>query len=249
MDALRSQASLARFLAPEAAPGRRLLLPSEEAHHLRHVLRLRPGQEILLLDTQGKEYWAEVERFERDQVWVKTKGLRREEPRPLKELILGLPLLKRDLLPFLVEKAVELGLSRVILVKTSRTPPKKEQKLRSKLERRALQALKQCRRLWRLNIEGPVPLEGLADLSVHKKIVAYEYEKARFSPSLFKIEPHQRLLLLSGPEGGFSLKEISFLQAKGFESVSLGRYILRAETAAFYLMCVAHSQNLMDLAN
>jgi len=224
-------------------------LNPEEAHHLRHVLRLGPGAKILLLDTQGKEYLARVERTARREVWVKVEKLWRQEPPFTKEIILALPLLKRDLLGFLVEKAVELGIHTVVLMETQRSVAKERRNLRQKLERRALQALKQCRRLWSLHLEGPWPLAKVARMEAHKKLVAYEREENPLSPASFNIENHQRLLLVSGPEGGFAPEEIALFYTQGFESISLGSYILRAETAAFYLMCLAHSQNFLGSGN
>ncbi len=237
----RSKKALARFLAPGATRGQKIFLSPEEAHHLRDVLRLRPGEEVLLLDTSGREFLGRVERIRRGEVLVAVGELVRTEEPP-KEITFLLPLLKKDHLSFLVEKAVELGIKRVMLVKTARTVPHAKEGIREKLYRRAAQALKQCGRLYALEIEGPLALEEAAKLPAARKVFAYEAGGEKLPAEALVAES---LLVLSGPEGGFSPEEVRKLQEEGFESVTLGRYILRAETAAFYLMCMAHHQNIL----
>ena len=240
----RSQKTLARFLAPEAFPGRKVVLPSEEAHHLRDVLRLRPGQEILLLDLRGAEYLGQVEKVSRREVLIRVQRLFRTEEPPRAEITFLLPLLKKDHLAMLVEKAVELWVKRVVLVKTARTVPRAGEGLREKLKRRADQALKQCRRLWPLEIKGPLPLPEAVLEPASRKIFAYEGGGEKIPGEVIRAE---RLLVFSGPEGGLAPEEVRLLEEAGFESVTLGPSILRAETAAFYLMCLAHHENLLRL--
>ncbi len=228
-------------MAPGAVPGQRVLLDPQESHHLQHVRRLREGAEILILDLKGHEFKGRVQRLGR-RVWVEVLELVREEAPKAPELVLGLPLLKKDHLSFLVEKAAELGVSRVILYCSRRTVVKPGPNLVPKLGARAAQSLKQCGRLWPLIIDGPKPLSSLAEEEVPYKLVAYEKEKSLSLKEVLKRIPSRpdKLLFLSGPEGGFSPEEASFLQQKGFFLVHLGDQILRAETAAFYLMSVAH---------
>ena len=241
MGAAKPQKALARFLAPGAVPGQRVLLDPKESHHLQHVRRLKEGAEILLLDLKGHEFKGRVQKLGR-RVWVEVTELVREETPKSPELILGLPLLKKDHLSFLVEKAVELGLSRVILYFSKRTVVKPGPNLIPKLEFRAAQSLKQCARLWPLVIEGPKPLFQVAEEEASYKLVAYEKEKnLSLKEALNRIPSNPgKLFFLSGPEGGFSPEEVSFLQEKGFLLAHLGDKILRAETAAFYLISVAH---------
>ncbi|NPA48557.1 MAG: 16S rRNA (uracil(1498)-N(3))-methyltransferase [Thermodesulfobacteria bacterium] len=239
MGASELQKALARFLAPGAKLGEPYLLSREESHHLREVLRLKEGAAVKLLDLQGREFLGRVEKLGRE-VLVRPEELLRAATPPDFEVSALIPLLKKENLAFLVEKATELGITRIIPYSSSRTIVKPKKNLREKLERRALQSLKQCGRLWPLEIFDPLSLEEAAQIEAELKVVAYEGEKKTPLKPLFENFSGKSLLLASGPEGGFSQEEIDLLKEKGFLRASLGPLILRAETAAFYLMCTAH---------
>ncbi len=239
MDGNRFSKHLKRFLASNISPGALIYLEEHEAHHLAKVLRLREGSKIILIDGLGNEYLGKIVEIKRTQVKVLVKEFLRREPLPQVEIIFFLPLLKKENTSFLIEKAVELGISKVILITTERTIIRPGEDLRSKLERRALQALKQCHRLWALKIEGPLNLTSI-NIQADFKIFAYEKETKQNLYELFKSFSGKRVAIISGPEGGFSEREAKFLLQKGFKPVSLGPYIMRAETAAFYLMSIAH---------
>jgi len=240
MGAPRPQKALSRFLAKGLSPGAQIYLDEGEAHHLTRVLRLKEGAEVILIDGEGHEYLGVVERIRRKEVLVLSKRELRAEPPPEKEITVFLPLLKRELTAFLTEKAVELGVTRLVPFFSTRTVAKAGENFRKRLEERALQALKQCRRLWALRIEEPSPLEAL-EIAADLKLMAYEAEKERSPKGLLACFSGRSLALISGPEGGFALKEAELLKEKGFLPITLGPYILRAETAALYLMSLAHS--------
>jgi len=240
MGPVRLTEGLNRFLAQGLSPGALIELDPTEAHHLSRVLRLGPGAQILLLNGQGQEYLGTVERIRRRAVYVKVHILVREEPPPDKDLILGLPLLKKEHSLFLAEKAVELGITKLIPFTSSRTVAKAGPYFEARLRTRALQALKQCRRLWSPQILPPKNLEDLK-IAAALKVFAYEKAPEKTLKEVLKSFNGSSLALLSGPEGGFSKEEATFLQEKGFIPVSLGPYILRAETASFYLMSQAHA--------
>ena len=244
MGASRPQKTLARFLAPGATPGKTYLLDPSESHHLLRVRRARPGQELLLLDLEGRELLARLKKPGKEALVEVEKVVREEEP-PGPEIVFLLPLLKKDLLSFLVEKAVELGVSRVIPYVSSRTVTRPGKHLREKLAARALQALKQCGRLWPLEITPPLPLKEAVRTQGELKILAYEREKERSLKEALKAERLQEsLILATGPEGGFSEEEVALFEEAGFLTVHLGRHVLRAETAALYLMSVANFRYL-----
>ncbi len=236
----RSQKTLTRFLAPGAREGQTYLLDPLESHHLQNVRRLKVGEEVLLLDLAGRELRAQIKKTGR-RVLVEVKKTVREEKPPHPQVILLLPLLKKDLLSFLVEKAVELGLSRVIPYFSAYSVVKPKENLAEKLKARALQSLKQCGRLWPLEIEDPLPLASAVKTKASLKIAAYEKEKNKsLKEVLLSSPPPGSILLASGPEGGFAPDEKRLLEEASFVLVHLGEHILRAETAAFYLMSTAH---------
>ncbi len=236
---------LNRFWAGDARPGHTLQLDPSEAHHLLHVLRLGEGDLISLINGKGQEFEGHIARIKGKKVWIKVLKLRRTEPPPKKEIIFILPLLKKDYTLFLAEKAVELGITKLQPFYNQHTVLRPTDHLRTKLEARSRQALKQCGRLWALTIEPLRPLWEL-EIPAERKIFAYEKETSLSLKTVLNGFKGQSLALLSGPEGGFTPEEAQRLREKGFIAVSLGPYVLRAETAAFYLMSLAHAWAYLD---
>ncbi|WP_022853434.1 RsmE family RNA methyltransferase [Thermodesulfatator atlanticus] len=233
--------SLTRFLAPGITLSKPYLLSAEESHHLKDVLRLKAGDKIILLDLAGQEFMGEILKITKKGTLVKALTLLRREDPLFPQVIFLVPLLKKDWLSFLVEKAVELSVTEIVPVITERTVAKPKENLVKKLEKRALQSLKQCRRLWPLKINTPQSLAQVAEMDADLKIFAYEKEREKNPKEILKASSaFKKILVLTGPEGGFSEKEAAFLCEKGFIPTCLGQYILRAETAALYLMSIIH---------
>ncbi|HIE32981.1 MAG TPA: 16S rRNA (uracil(1498)-N(3))-methyltransferase [Thermodesulfobacteriaceae bacterium] len=238
--------SLPRFFAPEIVPGEPCLLSSEEGHHLRDVLRLGPEKRIFLLNGQGQEWEARVLEVAKTQVWVLPENLHRTEPKPDFRLELLMPLLKGGRSEFLVEKATELAATRIIPVLSRYTVVKPVEKIKSRLQKRAIQALKQSGRLWLPEIEAPRKLqESLVRLEASYRYFAYERGGIPLAEVFesFEIFP-ERLTLAVGPEGGFSEEEVRLFEKFDFEALDLGPYILRAETAVLFLLSVWRYQVL-----
>jgi len=236
--------SLPRFFAPEARPGDLLELAPEEAHHLRDVLRIRRGERVRLIDGRGREFEAEVVEVSRTGVRVLTTGLLREEPAPSPRLEMFVPLLKGGRTEFLVEKATELGVSRIFPFVSRRSVARPSPRTLERLYRRSIQALKQCGRLWLPLLEAPAPLEELLPKTgASGRFFAYEKGGAplhrAFEP------PPGDLALAVGPEGGFSPEEAALLETFDFLPLTLGPYILRAETAALFLMSIWRYHSLI----
>ena len=236
--------SLPRFFAPEARPGDLLELAPEEAHHLRDVLRIREGERVFLLNGKGQEFEAEVVKAGREGVWVLPTRLSRSEPEPAFRLEILIPLLKGGRTEFLVEKATELGVSRIFPFVSRRAVARPSPRTLERLYRRSIQALKQCGRLWLPLLEAPAPLEELLPKTrASGRFFAYEKGGAplhrAFEP------PPGDLALAVGPEGGFSPEEAALLEAFDFLPLTLGPYILRAETAALFLMSIWRYHSLI----
>ena len=226
-----------RFFAADAAPGRFLVLSSTEAHHLRDVLRLSEGVEIEILNGLGEAYKAQVVKIEKDTVRVHVLGLKRREPRLDYHLEILIPLLKGGRTEFLIEKAVELGVPFIHLFYGEYGVRKPSEKVFKRFQERAIQSLKQCGRLWLPEITFSVSLEeALSRIQAPIRYFAYEKGGNALVQVFRELPPH--LALVSGPEGGFSSKEVDFLKKRGFLPLSLGPYVLRAETAAFFLMSI-----------
>ena len=158
------------------------------------------------------------------------------------DVTLFFALAKGDKIEFVIQKATELGVKRIVLLKTERSVVKFDDKsIEHKLERFnkiAKEASEQSHRVVIPEIVGPVdirkiPSEYLSDIN----LLAYEKEAGSTVNSFERLEKGKSVSIMIGPEGGFSKEEVLLLQDK-FALISLGKRILRTETAAVYALSV-----------
>ena len=212
-------------------------LRGEDARHLSRVLRASPGQRFEISDG-ASVYLAEIVTVERDRVVFRTVETL-DAPPPLMRLILCQALIKFDRLEWLVEKATELGATAIVPVETARSEKGLAEAARKRVDRWrriAFEASQQARRLSPPEIDGPNSLDVTLALGAD-----YRYfldEKPGAPPLHTLLPPHvscssaDRVLVLSGPEGGWTDAERSAAISAGWAPASLGPSILRAETAA-----------------
>ena len=214
-----------------------------EARHIGRVLRLGVGDTLYLLDEDGCEYQAII--IAKSSKAVEVELLRKNPPRDDSQItvILGQALPKAQKMDYIVQKATELGVSTIIPFFSKRTVPSLDgERLKKRLgrwQKIALEATKQCGRLVVSRIEDIVPFEEVvkrySDNSL--KIILWEDEKnIKLKEVLRRNQPPQNVIFLIGPEGGFTDDEVDIAREAGFQSVSLGRYILRTETAGLCLL-------------
>ena len=211
-------------------------LSGSEAHHLLHVLRATPGMSVLLFDGSGREFDAEVTACGRSTVELSVLDGRetdRELPFPL---TLGVALPKGDRQRWIVEKAVELGVTRLVPLVTERS----EKPGGEKLGRYVIEASKQCGRNRLMEIAEPqLWTEWLAanpgDDAAESLRAWIAHPTGR--PLTVADLSHDRPALIAiGPEGGLSDAETADAAATGWELIGLGPRILRIETAAIGLV-------------
>lgn len=228
------------FVPPETFRGATARLDGELAQQVRRVLRLRPGDRIVLLDGSGSEYLAQINEYGKDEVWCgvisETPGT--AEPAHAVDLYLAL-LNKPDKYEWALQKCTELGVSRFVPLRAERSvsaPPEK-----GKRER------------WERIIREAAEQSGRATLPVLDETLSFGYtleaETRRMSGAHITImptlgaggslrdalsapTPGLSVSLLIGPEGGFSDREVAQASEAGVLTVSLGPRTLRAETAA-----------------
>jgi 16S rRNA (uracil1498-N3)-methyltransferase len=233
-----------RFLIESGAPGEIVRLPDGEAAHARRVLRVKPGDQAVLIDERGALFEAEF-REVGEQVTAKLLSqLPDARPPVLLTLYQGLP--KFDKLEFIVQKAAELGAARVVPVKMARSVVKltseEGKKKQERLDKIAREAMKQCGRADRLEILEPVRFSDALALFRAEETMLMPWEEAR---GLRLGDAHAQNLsaasvgILIGPEGGISPEEAASANEAGAMAVTLGPRILRAETAAIAAMAVA----------
>lgn len=227
--------STARFHVPRAAPGARLELPDHSAHHAREVLRLRAGAGVHVFDGAGAEFEATLESVTRKGVFLRLGGpvaARAESPL---RIVLALSPLKGDRMELVIQKATELGVAEVRPVVCARTDAAARPALHGSRQDRwdkvASGAAEQCGR-------AVVPLVAPTQELRHLLAEPFAGRKLHFSeapgaPPLARTgAPPRSALALVGPAGGWEPHEADLLREAGFEAVSLGPRILRAETAA-----------------
>jgi 16S rRNA (uracil1498-N3)-methyltransferase len=227
-----------RFLVPpDALAGGRVRFDATEAHHLSRVLRLRPGALVEAADGTGRLVTVRLDTLGAREAW----GTVVEEGRSAAEspcaITLAQAILKAERMSWLVQKATELGVARIVPVETERVvarpPAERAGGRRARWERIAREAVKQCRRAAVPAIE---PARGFAD--VLAEIARHDvgwllWEGGGVSLAAAAREAGRpgRLLLLVGPEGGFTAGEVARAEAAGARLVGLGPRILRAESA------------------
>ena len=219
----------------------------KELHHLRNVLRLKRGDTLTIFNNQGEEATGHIAAIQPAKVTVTVESVRKESA-DLPVIILACALPKKSKFESIIEKATELGADEIIPLKTKRTQIElKGERLERKIARYqdvAVNAAKQSRRL-RVPVIHPV-----ADFTSALKF--FPGETTVFIPSLseggerknileaFKAVPSpSRVAFLIGPEGDFTPQEYDFARARGCIGVSLGKTVLKVETAALAAVACA----------
>jgi len=236
-----------RFFIDEILSTQRsFAMTGSEAKHVTRVLRMGPGDRIVLLDKAGERFQAVIEEVSRHHVRVTLeRPLPAPAPSPV-HITLCQALLKSPHMDLLVEKTSELGVNRVLPFIAERTVVKVEGgRARAKVkhwQEIAQSAAKQSDRAMPAEI-GPLHSfnEMLTVLSKESalKILLWEQEGIKHLKDLLRSNsPATRVLAMVGPEGGFTEREVKEAGEAGFVSVSLGCRILRAETAAISLVTI-----------
>ena len=219
-----------------------------DAHHLARVMRAQAGDEIVVADVDRRAARMTITAIDRDAVHLRLVEYVTSEERTRTEVILVQALLKGEKMDFVVQKAVELGASALYPLKTEhvvvRYDAKKAAAKAARWQKIADEAAKQCGRRALMRVAEVTALSALLqnaelfDTPDTAVIFCYEGEGTQSARAVLRsIEAH-RIVLIVGAEGGFSPVEAEHIRAAGAQSVSLGRLILRAETAAVTALAV-----------
>lgn len=230
------------FVTPEAIVSGRIVLPPEEAAHACKVLRLREGDEVTVCDGACTDYRCVIRTLSKDEVVCEIYDTEHcdSEPSLFVTLYMGLP--KADKLKLVIQKAVELGVSRITPVLSARCVARPAQEVFEKRLKRyrqlALAAAKQSGR-------GCVPeVTPFSDLSEAGNRMAKDdlafvlYERAGRVGTIPALEGKESISFLVGPEGGFEAEEIELLSTQGILPIGLGPRILRCETAPITFLSI-----------
>ncbi len=236
-----------RFYAPpEQISGQMIELAADESHHLVRVLRLRIGDRAFVFDGCGNEYECTVRAIEGHHARLTIVRQLADTIEPTRRIVLAQALAKGEKFDFIVQKATELGAHTILPLVTQNADIKlrdqRSDKKRERWQRIALAALKQCGGRRFVNILAPMTTEELARAIAEKSLplpspaslvlVCSERGGVTMSAALRDVADETTILVLIGPEGGWSDDEMGLFERQGFRFITLGARILRTETAA-----------------
>lgn len=221
-------------------------IENEDVNHIKNVLRLKCGEKVRISSNSGENYFGEIDALADRMVLVRIleeHAADTELPNKI-YLFQGLP--KSDKLELIIQKAVELGACEIIPVAMKNCVVKLDEKKASAKQTRwqeiAKSAAKQSKRSVIPAVRRPLSygeaLEAAAALDV--RLVPYENERgmAATKEAVEAVRPGQSIGIFIGPEGGFAEDEIALAKERGMQLVSLGRRILRTETAGLAMLSI-----------
>ena len=211
----------------------------EDEHHITHVMRMRVGDRFEVVD-ESKLYICEITSL--SPLTTKVVEEKKEDVELNAHVTLFFALAKGDKIDLVIQKATELGVHRIVLFKSKRCVVNFEDKDVSKklirYQKIAKEASEQCHRLIVPEICGVVDLKGLKPYLEEINYIAYEKEAGKTDDSFNLPKDIKGISVMIGSEGGFDEEEVEYLVKEGFIKVSLGKRILRCETAAIYALSV-----------
>ena len=232
------------FVTPSQVKDGKIFVEGSDVNHMKNVLRMRPGEELMVSDGNNFKYLCAVEEYGEGGAVLRILEEMQTDTELSSKLYLFQGLPKQDKMELIVQKAVELGAYQVIPVSTRRSVVKlDEKKALKKVERWQQIALSAAKQAGRGYIPQMADVMSYPEaLSYAKKldVVLIPYELAEGMKEtkeiIESIVPGQSVGIFIGPEGGFEAEEIGEAKREGVIPVTLGRRILRTETAAITVL-------------
>ncbi len=233
------------FVEPSQIQDKRIIITGSDVNHIKNVLRMKPGEEIAVSNgIDGREYRCGIEEFAEDTVVCTLRFIKEEGVELPADIYLFQALPKADKMELIVQKAVELGVHEIIPVSAKRCVVKlDEKKAAGKVNRWqgiAEAAAKQSKRGVIPKVHMPVSFQEAVDLArdMDVRLIPYELaeDMAHTRSVIEAVQPGQGIAVFIGPEGGFEESEVQTALSNGIEPVTLGRRILRTETAGLTVL-------------
>jgi 16S rRNA (uracil1498-N3)-methyltransferase len=229
------------FVFEEIEEGQTLALDASQAHHLFDVLRTSAKEEIRIAAKNGLFAGNAIEKPD-----IKVTKKLDEESRSV-QITLCAALIKQDKFEWMLQKSAELGVSRIVPFTSRNTvvtiDAKKEAKKLERWNKILLEACKQSNRIDPVELCAPVSITDLHLYQSQINVCAYEKEKDGKKLCLYLDRDFESVTAVIGPEGGFTEAEAQKLEEQGFALAGLGNTILRAETAACYVLSAIDYQS------
>ena len=227
-------------------PGDQAMLSGDESHHLTRVMRQKTGDMVVLFDGNGCEFSAEIIETRKSLVTLTILDVRRVDTESARRVTIATSLPKGDRQKWLVEKLTELGCHCLIPLRTERTVAQCSEQVLERLQRQVLEATKQCNRSQLMTISPEKGVDDcMADDGDAIGLIAHPLSDGDFGQlslsELTQIALPKHVLVLIGPEGGFTVGEVERAIELGFRPIDLGPRILRVETAAIMMTALVAS--------
>ena len=238
------------YILPDHVKNETAHISGREAHHIRVVLRMVAGDQVVLFDGIGNEYNARIRSIQPNRVYFDIIGTLQSTAEPRCRVTIAQALLKKKKMDGLIRQLTEIGIARFVPFVSRRSVPKpaasKMVTKRNRWETIAIEAVKQCRRGRPPKVGPLVSFDDLVNAIDHPnvRIILWENATKPLADCLNEktLDGISEVLLTLGPEGGFSKSEIESAEENGFLIASLGPRILRAETAALTASVIAMHQ-------
>lgn len=227
-----------RFFSSVDVSGDVIELTGREAHHLQRVLRMQPGEFVWLFDGQGQEVLAEIMSADRDAVRLRVQERRVTSTATTFPVTIATGVPKGDRFRWLIEKATELGVQRIVPLITQRSIVDPGQGKLDKLRQTIVESCKQCGRSHLMELTEPLAWSDcLRDEVPGRHVWIAHPGGTTVDPS--ELAPQPASLFLIGPEGGFTDHEVTEALNAGARLLNLGPRILRIETAVVAVATLA----------
>lgn len=234
------------FVSPEQIGEKEIRITGQDVNHIKNVLRMKPGEQILISNRRDKDYHCEIADIQAEEVTALIRSVDkagRELPAKL-YLFQGLP--KSDKMELIIQKAVELGVYQIIPVSTRRAVVKLDSKKEEAKIRRwnsiSESAAKQSKRIIIPEVTGVMTLKEAFQYAegYEKNFIPFEHAKGMSGTKqeLATVKPGMSVGIFIGPEGGFEDSEIEAAESRGLIPITLGKRILRTETAGLAILSV-----------
>lgn len=203
-----------------------------DVNHLKNVFRVKIDEKVRAVDGE-KEYLCRVAELDKKSVTLVIDEIFEDRFSTKVKIDAAIGILKNDKMDLTIQKLTEIGINKIIPLSTKRGVAKVSEK-KDKWDLIVREALKQCQGVKPLIIDEVTKIEKLKLEDYDLVIVPYEYEDEYTLKNLLRKQTKElkSVLYIVGPEGGFDIEEIEYLKQKGANIVTLGKRILRAETAS-----------------
>lgn len=211
-------------------------ITGSDVHYLRDVLRIKPNDEIEILDGSGTVYLATINNVQKDRIKLNIIRSTKSEIESELEITLAQSLPKAKKMDFIIQKCTELGVSEIIPMITERSVSKAEKAVR--WQKIAKEAAEQSGRASIPKLANMIDFHSLIKKAKEfdLALIPWEMEKENRLKDILQKSRFKKIIILIGPEGGFSSQEVEAAKTAGFISISLGKRILRTETAGMAIL-------------